>query len=49
MPVELRQALSPELLALSEPWNALREAVMRSHGKKAGWKLEELVWWGLQG
>lgn len=25
------------------------EAIMRSHGKKAGWKLEGLVWWGLQG
>lgn len=24
-------------------------AVMRSRGKKAGWKLEELVWWGLLG
>lgn len=28
-----------------EPWNALGKAAMSSHGKKAGSKLEELVWW----
>lgn len=40
---------SSKVQGSAEPWNALSGAIMRSRGKKAGWKLEELVWWGSQG